>query len=179
MAGRCFKISSDVVISDTGKIAAARIARRLEEIFPRGLVCKRHIEVCAAARTIGIRLRHKGRKPTMLSRDLMRHEAEEHIPIRHRQCVGVLEVDLELADAVLVIERIDIPAEMVHRLHEFEQPSAIIQTTCHVVGGLGQIVTRRHRTEADRLVIAEDVEFSLDTEIGHVAHLIGQSESTL
>ena len=54
-----------------------------------------------SAKGFGIR----GRKSAVLARDLIRHQPEEHEAVGHGQRVGIAEIDLELAVAVLVVER--------------------------------------------------------------------------
>ncbi len=115
----------------------------------------------------------------MFARDLVRHEAEEHVPVGHGQGVGMLEIDFKLANAVLMVERVDIPSQMVHRFDEFEEPAAVVQAACHVVSCFGEVVARRHRAEADGFVVAEYIEFSLDSEVGDVAHVVSHREGAL
>ena len=68
----------------------------------------------AGARPVAERLGHERGEGAVPAGDRIRHEAEEHVAIRHGQRVRIIEVDLELADAVLVVEGVHAPAEPVH-----------------------------------------------------------------
>ena len=115
----------------------------------------------------------------MLHGDLVRHEPEEREAVGHRQGVSVAKIDFELSDTVFMVQGINVPAQVVHGIDEFEEPSSIIENTRHVVRGFGQIVPFGKGLESQLFIVLEDEEFCLDTEIDAVSHLICNGQRPL
>ena len=119
----------------------------------------------AGARAIGVGLGHEGREAAVLSRDLVRHQAEEDVAVGHREGVDVAEVDLELADAVLVVEGVDVPAEAVHGADELAHPAHVVEHAGDVVGRLREMLAVRQRAEGAERIVLQYEELGLHAEV--------------
>ena len=107
----------------------------------------------------------KAGKTAIKTSDLVGHAAEEHEPVGHGQHIGIGEVDFELADAVFVVEGINIPAKLVHGLHQIADPVQIVEQPGHIVSWLGQMVARADRPVTAFVVFLEDEELGLDAHV--------------
>ena len=85
-----------------GHLREAELVARVVERVDVALE-EREVGVHARALDAGERLGHEGGVHAALERHLLDDELERHHVVRHRQGVGVAEVDLVLAGAVLVV----------------------------------------------------------------------------
>ena len=131
---------------------------------------QRHVEVGAAAGAVAVGLGHEGGDQPVAVGDLLGHQLEEGEPIRHGEHLGVIEVDLELAGAIFVIEGIHPPSELVHRRHQLIEPGQVVQQGAHVVGRLVEAVARAQGHGAALLIAAQHEELGLDAEVEAEAH---------
>ena len=128
----------------------------------------------AAARETRQRFGHETREAAMRARRLVGEPAEEDVAVGGGAGVGIGEIDLELADAVLVVEGLDVPAEPVHRRGQLRHPGEIVEQAGEVVGRPGEmrpVAERRRRAvfPAPR----EDVELRLHPQVHAPAALGG------
>ena len=79
----------------------------VEGVAARVRLEQRHVEVHARAGEAVDRLRHERREHAELARHLLHGEAERRDRVRHRERVGVLQVELVLRRADLVVRRLD------------------------------------------------------------------------
>ncbi|MGC3992159.1 MAG: hypothetical protein QM796_21185 [Chthoniobacteraceae bacterium] len=102
---------------------------------------------------------------------LLRHHAEEDVAVRHREAVGVFEVELELRIAVLVVEGIDVPAQLIHRAHHPVEPVVAVEEALHVVAALLQIVVVVRHGQRAAIILPDHIDLAFDAEIEGKAHL--------
>ncbi len=133
----------------------------------------------AAAGAVGVGLRHEGREAAVLARDLMRHQAEEHEAVGHRERIEIAEVDLELADAVLVVEAVDVPAEAVHGVDELADPAHVVEHARDVIGRLVEVLAVGQWAIAQLGIVAEDEELRLHAEVHREAQVGGLRQHAL
>ncbi len=145
-------------------------ARPAKRFFPLAQVVEALVEMRAVAGLVGKGLRHEGRDEPELLGDVLRQVAKEDVAVAHGERVRVREVELELAVPVLVVERVDVPAEPVHQRHHAIEEREAAQERAHVVAGLGERVGRIRDDEASVLEL-EDVDLALDAEVHAEAHL--------
>lgn len=105
----------------------------------------------------------------MLAGDLVGHHAEEHEAVGHAEGVGVLEIGFELAVGVLVVEGVDAPAHLVHRLYQFVDDGQVVHQQARVVAGLGHVVALGNGREAAIRGVLEQEELGLDAQVEGVA----------
>ncbi len=101
----------------------------------------------------------------MFRGDGLGHIPEKDIAIRHRERVGVFEIEFKLRIAVLVIERIHVPAETVYRRDHFIQPRKLVHEPFHVVAAFFQVVVAVRHEQAALFVLLEHIDFALDAEV--------------
>ena len=120
----------------------------------------------ARASALGERLGHEAREIPVAAGDLAGHPAEEHVAVGHPQRGRVGEIDLELADAVLVVEREHVPAERVHGVDQLADPGQVVHQPLDVVGRLGEVRAVAHRGVAAVPGIFQHEELGLDSDLG-------------
>ena len=113
------------------------------------------------------------------TRHLVGQAPEEDEAVGHGERVGIGEIDLELADRILVVEGIDVPAEPVHRFDQIADPVEIVQQARDVIGRLVEMRLAADRRQPVRLGLAKDEELDLGAEIHAVAHLRGARPDTV
>ena len=88
------------------------------------------------------RFRHERREQPALLGERLDHEAEEDRAVAGDERVVVGEVLLELAVGVLVVGRVDVPAERVHVARDFGDEAERARQRAHVVTRLVEVVER-------------------------------------
>ena len=105
----------------------------------------------------------------MAAADLLRHQLEEGEPVGHGERLGIGEIDLELAVAVLVIEGIHAPAQAIHALHQLIEPVEIVEQAAQVVAGFIERVAAAGRHQRSIVLAPQHEEFSFDAEVEAIA----------
>ena len=98
--------AGDELVTERGDAEAARIDRVIagKEVPAGDRIAQGHVEVRAGSGLIGEGFRHEGREQSFLGGIVLGHHPEKDKAIAHREGVAVLEVELELRVAVLVVE---------------------------------------------------------------------------
>ena len=104
----------------------------------------------AAAGAVGERLRHESRDHAVLVRDLARGHLDEGEVVRGFERIGIGEIDLELAVAVLVIDLVHIDPDGAQPGHHFIQHLARAVQPLVVVAGLVEIIGGIRRSQGFR-----------------------------
>ncbi len=136
---------------------------------------QRHVRVHARALHAFERLRHERRVDTLRCGRLTHHEPERHHVVGHRQRVGVAQVDLVLARAVLVERVLDRDAHRLERLHR-----ALAQVAGDV--GSGEVEVRavvEHLQRLRGVALGEVEELHLGRHVEREAPLAGPVEVAL
>ncbi len=162
--------AGDELVAEFRELEAIGVGLGLEQVGAGFEARQRHVEVRAAAGTVGEGLGHEGGEVAAPLGEFADHEAEEGEAVGHGQRVGVLEVGLELAVGVLVVEGIDVPAQPVHRLHDLVEHRIVVEKTAHVVAGFGQRVAGAGRHQPPVGLLLQHEELGLDAEVEAVAH---------
>ena len=165
-----FQYTGDEVVTQAGQTATARVVTAFEQVALVLQVEQGDVEVRAAAGPVGIRLGHEAGKGAMTPCNLVCHQSEKHHAVGDGAGVKVLEVDLELTDAIFMVERIHAPTELVHGVHEFPQPGQVLDQPRHVVGWLGQVVALVEGLVAATGLILQYIELGLDAGIDAITH---------
>ena len=173
--------AADEVVAGLGEAETAGIvARRTGEQVAAGLgVGERHVEMGAVAGAVGEGLGHHRRDQPLLLGVVLRHHAEEGQPVAGRERVGVLEVELELAVRILVVERVQIPAEIVDRGRDLVEPGEVVDEAAHVVAGFHEFIVRDRRVQRAVGGLAQEEDLALDAEVEAEAHGLGLLQHVL
>ena len=161
------------MVAGLGEAEATRIVFRIagEDVAAALEVAQRHIEMRAIAGAVGKRLRHHRRNQTFLLGIVFRHHAEEGDAVASRQGIGIGEVELILAAGVLVVEGIQVPAEVVDDARHLVEPGEIAHEAAHVVAGLDQLVVGIGRVQRAIGCLLQDEDLAFDAEVEAEAHL--------
>ena len=157
------------VVGQFAHLARGSIGR-FEQIGAAVQIRQRHVEVGATAGAIAVGLGHECGDQPMAVGDLLGHQLEEDEPIRHGEHLGVIEVDLELAGAIFVIEGVHPPAQLVHRRHQLIEPGQVVEQGAHVVSRLVEAVARAQGHGAALVIAAQHEELGFDAEVEAEAH---------
>ena len=98
-----------------------------EQIVAAGEIVERHVEMRAAAGLVGEGLGHHGRQQAFFLGVVLGHVAEKDQAVAHGQRVGVFEIELVLPVGVLVVEGIEVPAEIVDAGRDLVEPAEIVE----------------------------------------------------
>ena len=128
---------------------------------------------------VGERLGHHGRQQPLFLGVMLGHVAEEGQTVAGGQRVGVFEVELVLPVGVLVIERIEVPAEIVDATRDLVEPLEIVEERPQIVAGLGQLVVRIGHGERAVAVLAQHEHFAFDAKIEAEAQFGGLGQHVL
>mmetsp|Transcript_16645 Transcript_16645/g.52082 ORF Transcript_16645/g.52082 Transcript_16645/m.52082 type:complete len:328 (+) Transcript_16645:191-1174(+) len=115
------------LVGELGHAEAVRVGGVLEDVGLRGEVVHADVEVGARAGPIAHGLGHPGRVAAVLARDGVGHGAKEDEAVGHLAGLAEVEVDLDLAEAVLVVKGVDPPVELLHRVDELVEPGHVVE----------------------------------------------------
>ena len=119
----------------------------------------------AVARLVREGLGHHGRDQALVLGVALGHEAEEGQAVAGGQGVGIGEIELELAVGVLVVEGIEVPAQIVDGAGHAVEPGEVADEACDVVAGLGEGVGRVRHLQRSVGGLAEQEDLALDAEL--------------
>ena len=134
--------AGDEVVALLAEPEPARVVGRVGVEHVAVAVPEAHVEVAAVAGQVRERLRHERRDQPALLRERLDHVAEEDRAVAGDERVVVLEVLLELAVGVLVVGRVDVPAERVDMPRDVGDEAERARQRAHVVTGLVEVVER-------------------------------------
>ena len=153
--------------------------RRIKQIAPGFAIRQRHVVVRAAASAISRWLGHKAGKAAMLSRNLVRHQTEEHQAVSHAEGIGIGKVGFKLAVGIFMVKGVNIPAHGIHRFDQLTDDGHVVHQAARVVAGFGQRIAGADRFEAAVLGIAKQEKLGLDTQVEGQPHVRRLRDLTL
>ena len=164
-----------------GELRVALVVRVvLEPVLARLEVGEAHVHVRAGAEVLIERLRHERRDAPERAGDVLGHQAEEHHPVGHLERVGVAELELVLPVPALVVERVDVPAELGHVLDHRLQERVGEDRRLEVVAArrrVEEVLGDPGRPLA--VDVAQDIDLGLHADVERVAELGGGRELAL
>ena len=136
-AGAWRRMPGDEAVSRLAPTATSLVVGVAEEVGAGARVGQAHVEMGARSPGLGIGLGHEGGQQARLLGHLLDHETEKREPVGHLQCRRVVEIELELPVAALVVKAEHPEAGLVHGLHHGVQEAHGVKRRLHVIGGGG------------------------------------------
>ena len=166
-----FEDSGDELIAERRNAEAARIILlgAGEEIASLG-IGQRHVEVRTVSSAVGKRFRHECRQKPLLSGIVLGKHSKEHVPVAHRQRIRVFEVEFKLGIGVLVVKRVEVPAESIDGGADLVEPLVAVEEALHVVASLHQIVVGIRNLELTAIIELDDKNLTLNAQVEAESH---------
>ena len=82
----------------------------------------------------------------MLVCDFMNEQTEENEPVRHRQPIEIMKINLKLSVSIFVIERVNVVTQTRELRYDCFKQLKTVQGGANVITGFCQIVTSTDRT---------------------------------